>query len=49
MDKVFDKCVNFLDNIAERTGLSYKQVNVIIFCIAWPGITLWLAYKAFKK
>ena len=49
MDKVFDGCVELLEKISEKTGLTYKQINVIIFCIGWPAFTLWLAHKAYRK
>ena len=46
MDKVFDTCVEFLQYLAEKTGLTYKQINVLIFCVGFPAFTIWLAYKA---
>jgi len=49
MDKIFDICVERLEKIADKTGLSYKQVNVIFFCAAWPALTLWLGVKAFSR
>jgi hypothetical protein len=49
MDRIFDGCVDLLENISQKTGLTYKQINVIIFCIGWPAFTLWLALKAFKN
>jgi hypothetical protein len=49
MDKTFDNCVDLLEGIAKRTGLTYKQINVLLFCAGWPAITIWLGYKALKK
>jgi hypothetical protein len=49
MDKTFDSCVDLLQGIAKRAGLSYKQINVLIFCLGWPIFTLWLARKAFRN
>jgi hypothetical protein len=49
MDKIFDGCVELLENISKKTGLSYKKVNVIIFCAAWLALTIWLGYKAFRN
>lgn len=40
MDRIFDICVHFLENLASLTGLTYKQINVWIFCIIWPILTL---------
>jgi hypothetical protein len=50
MEKVFDSCVQLLENISKKSGcLSYKEVNVIIFCAAWPALTIWLGVKAFRR
>jgi len=43
MDAVFDTCVQILVTLAEWTGLTYKEINVWIFVILWPLITLALA------
>jgi hypothetical protein len=40
MDKVFDLCVVFLVWLAKVTGTTYKEINVIVFCILWPLFTL---------
>jgi len=39
----FDRCVDLLNYIAMRTGMTYKQINVIVFCYIWPAVTLGLA------
>lgn len=49
MNTIFDACVDLLLFIANITGLSYEEVNVIIFCIIWPLLTIYLFYKAFIK
>ena len=48
MESVFELCVKFLNILAELSGLSYQQVNVIIFCIIWPVVTIYLIYKVIK-
>jgi hypothetical protein len=40
MDAVFDACVQILLVLAEWTGLTYQQINVWIFVILWPLLTL---------
>lgn len=40
MDSIFDACVRLLHLWADRFGMSYKQINVWIFCIVWPAITI---------
>ncbi|NLF19014.1 MAG: hypothetical protein GX595_17430 [Lentisphaerae bacterium] len=39
-DRVFRGCVVLLVRLAAATGLTYEQVNVWIFCILWPALTL---------
>jgi hypothetical protein len=42
MDVVFDVCVQILLVLAGWTGLTYKEINVWIFVILWPLITVGL-------
>lgn len=46
---MFDLCVWSLELMSDLTGLTYKDVNVLVFCLTWPALTLWLAYLAFLK
>ena len=39
-DKVFYGCVNLLHYIANKLGMTYNQINVWIFCVIWPAITI---------
>jgi hypothetical protein len=39
IDKVFQWCVDFLVWLAAATGTTYKEINVIIFCVIWPLLT----------
>jgi hypothetical protein len=48
LDKIFDKTVEVLEFVSERTGLSYKKVNAIGF-LGWLGLTAYLVYKTFSK
>jgi len=45
MDIIFNACVEFLLDLAKWTGLTYKEVNVIIFCFAWPVWTIYLVWQ----
>ncbi|MCC6864966.1 MAG: hypothetical protein IT280_02270 [Ignavibacteria bacterium] len=47
-NKIFDLCVEFLLWLGGNLGLSYKAINVIIFCIIWPILTVWLIVYIFK-
>jgi hypothetical protein len=40
MNTVFDFCVELLLDVAAITGMTYKEVNVWIFCIFWPVIII---------
>lgn len=40
MDQIFDWCVNILVSWAGILGITYKEINVWIFVIVWPILTL---------
>jgi hypothetical protein len=40
MDTIFDWCVRLLVFLAAQLGITYKEINVWIFVIVWPIITL---------
>jgi hypothetical protein len=40
MDAIFDGCVQLLLFLAAQLGFTYKQINVWIFVIIWPILTL---------
>ena len=48
-DKVFKGCVNLLEWTADKTGLTYVQVNVWVFCVVWPSVTVGLIAALFIK
>lgn len=41
-DKIFELCVNFLEWLSEKLGISYQQVNVILFVFLMPALFLLL-------
>ena len=41
-DQVFDGCVRVLVYGAGLFGITYKEINVWIFVIIWPVVTLLL-------
>ncbi|MEA1978892.1 MAG: hypothetical protein U9N80_13465 [Chloroflexota bacterium] len=40
MNAIFDLCAVILVTLAERFGMTYQEVNVWIFVILWPILTL---------
>lgn len=40
MDAIFDWCVNVLVYFAGIFGITYKEINVWVFVIIWPILTL---------
>ena len=40
IDQLFSLCVNFLLLVGKRVGMSYNEINIWIFCIIWPVLTL---------
>jgi hypothetical protein len=45
MDKLFDLCVAIMQTMAENTGLSYKEINIWLFVIIHPVLTLVLIMR----
>ena len=40
MDQIFDWCVNVLVYWANILGMTYKEINVWVFVIIWPILTV---------
>ena len=40
MDHIFDWCVNVLVYWAGILGITYKEINVWVFVILWPVLTI---------
>ena len=40
IDRIFDLCVDLLVWLADKLGMTYKQINVWIFCVIVPAIIL---------
>jgi hypothetical protein len=40
MDQIFDWCVNVLVYWANIFGITYKEINVWVFVIIWPILTI---------
>ncbi len=40
MDAIFDWCVKILVYFAGVFGITYKEINVWVFVIIWPILTL---------
>ena len=40
MDQIFDGCVDVLVFLAGILGITYKEINVWVFVIIWPIVTL---------
>lgn len=37
---IFNLCVQWLLYIGDKVNMTYEQINVLIFCIIWPIITI---------
>ena len=44
IDVIFDWCVVAFYEMARWLGITYKEINVWLFCVAWPLFTLSLIY-----
>ena len=40
VDETFDICVKLLFDVADIIGISYEEINVWVFCVIWPILTL---------
>jgi hypothetical protein len=58
MDGIFDACVRLLVVLANHTDMTYKAINVWVFVIVWPVLTLslivlamsqWLALRTLRR
>jgi hypothetical protein len=41
IDGLFKLCVIFLVDLADILGISYEEINIYIFVIIWPCLTLY--------
>ncbi len=46
IDTIFDWAVIALYQVAGLMGITYEEINVWLFCVAWPVITFVLVYVA---
>ena len=49
MEKIFDWCVNVLVFWAGVIGITYKEINVWVFIIVWPVVTVLLVVIIFMQ
>lgn len=45
IDVIFNFCVRILYDVASILGITYEEINVWLFCIIWPIITLYMGFK----
>lgn len=48
INTIFDLSVNALYWLAHLTGTTYKEINVYLFLVAWPALTVLLAAFAVR-
>lgn len=49
MNEIFDLCVLILIKMAEIFGMTYKEINVWVFVIIWPILTILLIIIIIKQ
>lgn len=51
MDTIFWICVKIMQVTSDFLGITYQQLNVILFVLVHPAITLWLymKYRKYKR
>ena len=40
IDETFNFCVKLLFDVANTMGITYEEINVWIFCVIWPILSL---------
>ena len=40
IDTIFNFCVLLLYDVANILGISYEEINVWLFCVIWPFLSL---------
>ena len=40
IDTIFNFCVRILYDVANILGISYEEINVWLFCVIWPILSL---------
>ena len=40
IDGTFDFCVKLLFDVADVMSITYEEINVWVFCVIWPILTL---------
>ena len=48
IDTIFNWAVIALYQVASVMGITYEEINVWLFCVAWPVVTLVLVFVAFS-
>ncbi len=48
MNQLFYYCVKLLEVMAEFIGMSYEELNIWIFVVIHPLVTLWLAVALWR-
>ena len=53
IDTLFKVCVMILVDLAHLTGMTYEEINIWIFVIIWPFLTMflivWVFYLLFRN
>ena len=49
MNATFDWCVDFLVYLANLVGMTYKEINVWIFVIVWPIVSILLVLVLIRQ
>ena len=48
VDELFLICVDIMTMLGDLTGLTYNEINVLVFCFIWPAHTLYLFFLSYR-
>ena len=49
VDTLFQACVDLLNRGGAMTGLTYREINIVVFCVLWPLLTLALVWTVIRQ
>jgi hypothetical protein len=48
IDVIFNFCVKLLYDVASILEITYEEINVWLFCIMWPILTLYMGFEIIR-
>lgn len=46
VDPLFNWCVDTIKDVGNTFGMTYNEINIVVFCILWPALLLYFMILA---